>query len=125
MLHECLETLEGSGFNLDEDDPSAKNSEIAGITMMENYRDSVFVTSFRRQRAKLQCCRKICKFIMSVDLILQSLIQASIRDQITRFENDLRAHFKYIPSDDLLNDNDVRTVLESDRSSNDPKVYLL
>jgi hypothetical protein len=61
---------------------------------------------------------------MLIDLRLQSELQMIIQDQITRFETNLRSHFKYIPSDDLLNDNDVTTVLESERSLGDPKVSL-
>lgn len=47
-----------------------------------------------------------------------------VRAEIARFQTDLFSHFKYIPSDDLLNDDNVKTVLESERSSEDPKVLL-
>lgn len=90
----------------------------------QRYRDTMYAMPFAKQRAKFQCCWRICQFIMLIDLNLQSHLQMMIRNQITRFEADLQSHFKYIPSDDLLNDNDVKTVLENDRSSDDPKVSL-
>lgn len=61
---------------------------------------------------------------MWIDFFIQSHLHAIIRNQITRFECDVYKHYKYVPSDDLLNDTDVCTVLENERSSDDPKVYI-
>lgn len=60
---------------------------------------------------------------MWIDFFIQSHLHTIIKNQISRFEWDVYQHFKYVPSDDLLNDTDVCTVLESERSSDDPKVY--
>lgn len=59
---------------------------------------------------------------MWIDFIIQSYLHKIVRIQIAQFEADVYKHFKYIPSDDLLDDTDVHTVLEGERSSDDPKV---
>lgn len=92
---------------------------------IERYRDTTYAMPFAKQRAKLKCCQRICRFIMSIDLILQSHLHTIIRNHITRFETDVRNHFKYIPSNDLLNDSNVETILENERCSDDPRVLYI
>lgn len=122
VLKACLQTLRESGFTVD--DSNLYISKMTEKAKKERYRDTMYAMPFAKQRAKLKCCQRICRFVMSVDLILQSHLHKIIRNQITRFETDVQNHFKYIPSDDLLNDTNVKTVLENERSSDDPRVLI-
>lgn len=120
VLDVCLKTLNESGFTVD--DSNLYISKMTEKAKTERYRDTMYAMPFVKQRAKFKCCQRICRFIVLIDLILQSHLHKVIRNQIMRFETDLRNHFKYIPSDDLLNETNVKTVLENERSSDDPRV---
>lgn len=116
-LNVCLDVFRRFGFSVDDaydtqqprSDPEADHNP----------------TSFAHQMAKLRCCHRLCNMVMWVDNILQSRLLKNARKQVDRFEKDARRHFKYLPGDDLLDGDDVRAVLESDRSSDDPKVRVI
>lgn len=114
----CMETLESSGFTIDD-----SNFYMTKDLKLFQYRNTKFSMSFVKQRAKLKCCQRICRFVIWVDFILQSHLHEIVRNQIMRFKADVHRHFQYVPSDNLLSDTtDVEAVLEGERSTDDPKV---
>jgi len=117
-----LSTLNDSGFTVD--DSNFYITKFTEDTKITRYRDTMYTMSFVKQREKLKCCRKICKFIKQIDYIIQSHLHKIVRNQIIRFEADVHRHIKYIPDDDLLNGTDVKVTLESERSLDDPKVLM-
>lgn len=141
-LNICLDVLKRFGFTVDDSydtpqqprrDPVAANQRAKAKN--RNGRDGApqsrhdseadhNPTSFAYQRAKLRCCHRLCNMVRWVDNILQSRLLKNARKQVNRFENDVRRHFKYLPGEDLLDGDDVRAVLEGDRSSDDPKVCV-
>lgn len=87
-----------------------------------------YTMPFVKQRSKLKCCQRICRFIAFVDFQLQSYLHKIARNQIVRFEADVRRHYKYVPVElRQMNghSDDVDTMLESDKSSDDPKVRII
>lgn len=122
VLNACLDALTDSGFTVDDSNFFIK--KITKEAVANRYRDTMYTMPFLEQRAKLKCCQRICRFVMWIDLFLQSHLLKIVRNQISRFEVDVRRHFRYIPSDDLLTDTDVEAVLETERSTEDPKVSV-
>lgn len=120
VLNACSIALVDSGFTVD--DSNFYITKMTEDAKINRYRDTMYRMSFVKQRAKLKCCQRICRFVMWIDFIIQSNLHYIVRNQITRFEVDVRRHYKYVPSNDLLTDTDVETVLEGERSSDDPKV---
>lgn len=118
----CLNKLTDFGFTVD--DSNFYITKFTEDTKINRYRDTMYTMSFVEQREKLKCCRRICKFIKQIDYILQSNVHKIIRNQITHFEADVQKHVKYIPNDDLLNGTDVKSILERERFSDDPKVLI-
>lgn len=119
-LNACSVTLINSGFTVD--DANFFIKKMTEDAKAHRYRDTMYRMSFVQQRSKLKCCLRICRFVMWIDLILQSHLHKIVQNQIKRFEMDVSRHFKYIPPDDLLDDSDVKTILEGERSPDDPKV---
>lgn len=122
VLEACLGALLDSGYTVD--DSNFFITKITKEAMVNRYRDTMYTMPFLEQRAKLKCCRRICRFVMWIDLFLQSNLRNVVRNQISRFEADVRRHFQYIPNDDLLTNTDVEAVLEAERSAEDPKVSV-
>lgn len=120
VLNACSIALMDSGFTVD--DSNFYITKMTKYAKVNQYRDTMYTMSFVNQRAKLKCCQRICRFVMWIDLLLQSNLHQIVRNQITRFEVDVRRHYKYVPNNDLLTDSDVETVLEGERSLDDPKV---
>lgn len=120
-LKACSDALELSGFTADDE-----NFYVPKLTQRnkKDYKDTMYSMSFVEQRAKLKCCQRICRYVMWIDLLLQAHLHKIIQNQITIFKVDVSKHFKYIPNDDLLNDTNVQTMLEGERTSEDPKVLI-
>jgi len=116
MLVACEDVLKESGFTINDEEFNNNNKDIFDIDII------LYNMPFGRQRFKLKVCKRICRFITCIDFFLQSNLHKFVQKQIIRFEADVYKHYKYIPSDDLLTGTDVETVLEGDRSLNDPKV---
>lgn len=120
VLNACSVTLLNSGFTVD--DANFFIKKMTEDAKAHRYRDTMYRMSFVQQRSKLKCCLRICRFVMWIDLILQSHLHKIVQNQIKHFEADVSRHFKYIPPNDLLDDSDVKTILEGERSPDDPKV---
>jgi len=120
VLNACSIALTNFGFTVD--DNNFFIEEMTEDAKANRYGDTMYRMSFLKQRAKAKCCLRICRFVMWIDLIIQSHLHQVVQNQITHFEADVHRHFKYIPSDDLLNDTDVTTTLEGERFLADPKV---
>jgi len=116
MLVACENVLKESGFTINDTEFNNNNNETFDLDVI------LYNMPFGRQRSKLKVCKRICCFITCIDFFLQSNLHKFVQKQIIRFEADVYKHYKYIPSDDLLTGTDVETVLEGDRSSDDPKV---
>jgi len=109
MLVTCENVLKESGFTIDDSEYKINHKE-------------TYDMPFGQMRSKLKVCKRICRFITCIDFFLQSNLHKFVQKQILRFDTDMYKHYKYIPSDDLLTGTDVETVLEGDRSLDDPKV---
>lgn len=116
MLVACENVLKESGFTIDDSEYNINHKETFNLIVKLND------TPFEQKRSKLKVCKRICRFITSIDYIFQSNLHKFVQKQILRFDTDVYKHYKYIPSDDLLTGTDVETVLEGDRSLDDPKV---
>jgi len=116
MLFACEDVLKETGFTINDTEFNNNNEDSSDL-------DSILYNMpFGRQRFKLKVCKRICRFIMCIDFFIQSNLHKFIQKQIIRFEADVYSRYKYIPSDDFLTGTDVETVLEYNRSLNDPKV---
>lgn len=131
VLGACSSALAECGFTTDDSEfRVTKASRIAKSHGADGGRSGTtgYTMPFVKQRSKLKCCQRICRFIAFVDFQLQSHLHKIARNQIVRFEADVRRHYKYIPVE-LRQMNgrvdDVDTMLESDRSSDDPKVRII
>lgn len=122
-LNACSVTMINSGFSVD--DANFFIEKMTEDAKAHRYRDTMYRMSFVQQRSKLKCCLRICRFVMWIDLIFQTHLHKIVLNQIKHFETDVCKHFKYIPSDDLLDDSDVKIILESERSPDDPKVLYV
>jgi len=116
MLVACENVLKESGFTIDDSEYNNNHKETFDLDVI------LYNMPFEQKRSKLKVCKRICRFITCIDFFLQSNLHKFVQKQIIRFETDVYKHYKYIPSDDLLTGTDVETVLEGDRSLDDPKV---
>lgn len=116
MLFACEDVLKETGFTINDTEFNNNTKDSFDLDTI------LYNMPFGMQRLKLKVCKRICRFITCIDFFLQSNLHKFIQKQIIRFEADVYKHYKYIPSDDLLTGTDVETVLEDDRSLNDPKV---
>lgn len=116
MLVACENVLKETGFTVNDTEFKINNKETFDLDIILNK------MKFEEQRSKLKVCKRICRFITCIDFFLQTNLHQFVQKQIKRFEADVYKHYKYIPSDDLLTGTDVETVLEGERSLDDPKV---
>ncbi|XP_029341092.1 dynein heavy chain 6, axonemal-like [Acyrthosiphon pisum] len=122
-LAECGFTTDDSEFRVTKVSRIAKSHGADG----DSRGTTGYTMPFVKQRSKLKCCQRICRFIAFVDFQLQSHLHKIARNQIVRFEADVRRHYKYVPVElRQMNGHadDVDTMLESDKSSDEPKSPL-
>lgn len=125
VFNACLEVLTISGFTVDDSNFYITKVATSAYAMINRYRDTKYKMPFVKQREKLKCCQRICRFIMLIDIILQAHLHNIVRHQIMQFEADIRRHFKYVPVDDYSSGTDMKIVqLETERSTEDPKVSV-
>lgn len=123
-LAECGFTVDDSEFRVKKTSRTAQPRGGGSSNVITSY-----TMTFVKQRSKLKCCQRICRFIALVDFQLQSHLHKITRNQIVHFEADVRRHYKCVP-DELhqLNghdNNDIDNALENDMSSDDPKVRII
>jgi len=130
VLAACFSALTECGFTMD--DSEFRITKASRISKSHSGGNGIgtaeYTMPFVKQRSKLKCCQRICRFIMYVDFQLQSHLHKIARNQIVRFEADVRRHYKYVPGElHQMNGriDDVDTLLEKDRSLDDPKVNLI
>lgn len=119
-LNACSATLGNFGFTVD--DANFFIRKMTEDAKAHRYRDTMYRMPFVQQRTKVKCCRRICRFIMWIDLMVQSLLHKVVCDQIARFDADVSGHFEYVPDDGALDGTDVTATLEDERSPDGPRV---
>lgn len=125
VFNACLDELTTSGFTVDDSNFYITKTASSAHAMINRYRDTKYKMPFVKQREKLKCCQRICRFIMSIDLKLQTHLHEIVRHQIMQFEADIRRHFKYVPVDEYPSSVNTKPVhLETERSPEDPKVSI-
>ncbi|KAK3932091.1 Dynein heavy chain 6, axonemal [Frankliniella fusca] len=117
----CYEALSEEGFT-----PHDSNMRLSRIQLLPGQRlppikDDKIKMSYTDQARKRRFCSRLTSFIHLVDLLIMDSFHIIIRNSQTSFVEILGRYVVFIPSSDLLEEDDISALLEVPRSPADPQ----